>query len=87
VTAELADRLAIRELVERWALYRDARDWERFAALWHAPGRMNATWFQGTAEEFIAASREASTRASGSSTSSAATTPRSPATAPSRRRR
>jgi hypothetical protein len=58
VTGELVDRLAIRELVERWALYRDARDWERFAALWHAPGRMNATWFQGTAEEFIAASRD-----------------------------
>jgi hypothetical protein len=26
-----ADRFAIRELVENWALWRDAGDWERFA--------------------------------------------------------
>jgi hypothetical protein len=52
------DRAAIRQLVENWAVYRDARDWERFATVWHQPGRMNATWFQGTAAEFIAASRD-----------------------------
>jgi len=50
--------LAIRELVENWVVYRDAGDWERFARVWHEPGRMNATWFQGTAAEFIAVSRE-----------------------------
>src|SRR4051812_48746233 len=52
-----ADQLDIRELVENWVVYRDAGDWERFATVWHAPGKMNATWFQGTAAEFIAASR------------------------------
>jgi len=52
------DRLAIRELVESWALWRDALDWERFRTVWHLPGRMMATWFQGTAEEFIEVSRE-----------------------------
>jgi hypothetical protein len=57
VDDERADRLAIRELVENWAVYRDAGDWDRFATVWHRPGRMNATWFQGTADEFIAASR------------------------------
>lgn len=51
------DRLAIRELIENWAVWRDAGDWERFRALWHDDGRMMATWFQGTAEEFIAVSR------------------------------
>ena len=56
MTPELVDRLTIRELVENWALYRDARDWDRFRTVWHPPGRMNATWTQGTVEEFIAAS-------------------------------
>ena len=51
-------RLAIRDLVENWAVWRDARDWERFRTVWHQPGRMNATWFQGTADEFIRVSRE-----------------------------
>jgi hypothetical protein len=52
------DRLAIRQLVEDWAVYRDARDWKRFAAVWHEPGRMNATWFRGTAAEFARVSQE-----------------------------
>lgn len=52
-----ADRLAIRELVENWALWRDAGDWERFRTVWHDDGRMMATWFQGSAEEFISVSR------------------------------
>jgi hypothetical protein len=57
VEQETADRLAIRDLVENWAVWRDARDWERFRTVWHQPGRMNATWFQGTADEFIAVSQ------------------------------
>lgn len=47
------DRHAIREVVENWALYRDAGDWERFATVWHEDGYMMATWFQGPASEFI----------------------------------
>jgi SnoaL-like protein len=50
---ETADRLAIRDLVENWAVWRDAGDWERFRTVWHDDGRMMATWFQGTAGEFI----------------------------------
>jgi SnoaL-like domain len=53
------DKLAIRELVENWALWRDAGDWERFRAVWHDDGRMMATWFQGSRDEFIRVSREA----------------------------
>ena len=56
--SEAADRQAIRDLVENWALWRDAGDWERFRTLWHPGGRMMATWFQGTADEFIAVSQE-----------------------------
>jgi hypothetical protein len=52
------ERQAIRELVENWVLWRDAGDWERFRTVWHADGRMMATWFQGTAEQFISVSRE-----------------------------
>ena len=52
------DTLAIRELVENWAIYRDAGDWERFRTVWHEDGWMMATWFQGSRDEFIAVSRE-----------------------------
>jgi hypothetical protein len=52
------DRRQIRELVENWALWRDAGDWERFATVWHSDGFMMATWFQGPAADFIRVSRE-----------------------------
>jgi hypothetical protein len=51
---EISDRRIIRELVENWAVWRDARLWDRFRTVWHADGRMMATWFQGSFEEFIA---------------------------------
>ena len=47
------DKVAIRELVENWVVWRDARLWDRFRTVWHAEGRMMATWFQGGFEEFI----------------------------------
>ncbi len=53
----LNDRVAIRELVESWAVWRDAGDWERFRTVWFDDGRMMATWTQGTADEFIAMSQ------------------------------
>ena len=55
--SEMLERLAIREVVENWVVWRDAGDWERFRTVWHADGRMMATWFQGPAEEFIEVSR------------------------------
>lgn len=54
----LADRLAIREVVETWAVARDSGDWDTFRGTWHDDGYMMATWFQGPADEFIAASRD-----------------------------
>jgi hypothetical protein len=53
-----ADKLAIRELVENWVLWRDARNWKQFRTVWHKDGAMWATWFQGTFEEFIAVSQD-----------------------------
>ena len=52
------DRSAVAALVNNWAVWRDAGDWERFRSVWHDDGRMMATWFQGSADAFIAASRE-----------------------------
>ncbi len=58
MTEDLLDRLALRDLVENWAIWRDALDWKRFRTVWHDDGRMQATWFQGTADEFIKVSQE-----------------------------
>ena len=55
---ELLDRLTIRELIENWAVWRDAGDWARFASVWHDDGVMMATWFQGPASEFIRVTQE-----------------------------
>src|ERR1700722_17133792 len=55
---QLMEALAIRTVVDNWVLWRDAGDWERFRTVWHEDGRMMATWVQGSAEEFIKASRE-----------------------------
>jgi SnoaL-like domain len=52
------DRDEIRRLVESWAVWRDALDWDRFRTVWHEDGRMMATWWQGPYEEFIRVSRE-----------------------------
>jgi len=55
---DTADRLAIRDLIENWVLWRDARMWDRFRTVWHKDGQMWATWFQGSYEDFIRVSQE-----------------------------
>ena len=62
VDAELADRLAIRDVVETWANARDSRDWDAFRACWHEDGYMMATWFQGPKEDFIRVSQAGAAR-------------------------
>ena len=52
------DKAAIIEVVQNWALWRDAGDWERFRTVWHDDAWMTATWFQGPAAKFIEVSRE-----------------------------
>jgi hypothetical protein len=51
--SDLLDRLAIRELIENWAMWRDIGRWDDFRALWHDDGVMMATWFQGGVDEFV----------------------------------
>ncbi len=55
---DMTEKLASRELIENWVLWRDAGDWERFRSVWHDDGYMMATWFQGPAADFIRVSRE-----------------------------
>lgn len=54
---EALDRLAIRDLVENWVLWRDAGEWEKFRTVWHDDGVMMATWQQSPAAEFIESAR------------------------------
>ena len=54
----LADRLAIRDVVESWAIARDSADWDRFREQWHDDGYMMATWFQGPKADFIRVSAD-----------------------------
>src|SRR5262249_17103507 len=35
ISNDQAERLTIRELIENWAVWRDAGDWERFRTVWH----------------------------------------------------
>ncbi len=58
MATEIEDKRQIRELVENWAVWRDALMWQRFRTVWHDDGRMMATWFQGTADQFIKVSQE-----------------------------
>jgi hypothetical protein len=48
----------IRQAVEDWAVWRDAGAWDRFKTVWHTDGFMSATWFRGSAAEFIEVSRK-----------------------------
>jgi hypothetical protein len=52
----ILDRLAIREVVENWSIYRDNREWERFLTVWHDDGVMMTTWGgKATPQQFVEA--------------------------------
>ena len=54
----LEDKLAIRELVDKWVIASDSGLWNLFDEVWHPDGIMAATWFQASATEFAAARRK-----------------------------
>jgi hypothetical protein len=54
----MTEKLAIREVLENWVVWRDSGDWERFRTVWGEDGWMMATWFQGSAADFIKVSIE-----------------------------
>jgi len=47
------DIMQIRDLIERWAVYRDSFLWDKFRTIWHDDGVMAATWTIGHFEDFI----------------------------------
>jgi hypothetical protein len=51
------DEDEIRGVIETWVIARDSGLWDRLRGTWHPGGRMNATWFQGDAIDFVDASR------------------------------
>ena len=51
------DRADIAALINDWIVYRDSGDFDRLRNVWAPDGRMNATWFSGSADEFVANSR------------------------------
>ncbi len=53
IASELTDRLAIRDLIDNWAMWSDTGRWDDFRTLWHPSGVMMSTWFQGGFDEFI----------------------------------
>ena len=57
--AQLLDRAAITDLVQRWGLARDVGRWEELRAMFTADGIMHTTWFVGSADEFVRRSMEA----------------------------
>jgi len=60
---DLLDRLAIRELVESWIVYRDAQDWEKFLSVWHEDGIAMTTWGgRATPQEFADAATKGYSR-------------------------
>ncbi|GGP25498.1 nuclear transport factor 2 family protein [Silvimonas amylolytica] len=54
-TARLADRQAIADLMTGW-MFRDLGQWDKLRGLFHADGRIEITWFDGLASDFVDAS-------------------------------
>ena len=50
---KMDDIAQIRDLIERWVVYRDALLWDKFRTIWHKEGIMKATWTEGPYEDFI----------------------------------
>ena len=52
----MLERLAIREVVENWAMWRDTGQFDKLRTTFHPEGVFRATWFNGLFSEFIIAS-------------------------------
>jgi hypothetical protein len=57
-TNDMLERLTLREMIDNWALWRDASEWGKFRTLWHDDGRMVATWTEGSVDQFIEMSKQ-----------------------------
>ncbi|MSQ50883.1 MAG: nuclear transport factor 2 family protein [Betaproteobacteria bacterium] len=51
------DKQEICEVVQQWALWRDSGNWEPLRTSYTTEGRMTTMWFDGPADDFVAACR------------------------------
>ena len=58
--SQVSDIQAIEQVVRRWGLYRDTRQWEGLRSCYAPNATVKTTWLVGSAEEFITASMKAS---------------------------
>lgn len=54
---ETQHKQEITDVVQNWAIWRDAGFWKKFLTVWHDDGWMSATWFQGPGHKFVDISR------------------------------
>ena len=52
MTATLQDRQDIADLMTGW-IHRDLGEWDRLRALFHSDARIEVSWFEGSASEFV----------------------------------
>src|SRR5581483_11582972 len=50
---ESADKLAIAELIQAWALYRDQGKWKELRGTFSPDGHISVSWFRGPFEQFV----------------------------------
>jgi hypothetical protein len=62
---ELVDKLLVAELAQAERRARDDRDWQLMLDCYHADSRIFLSWIDGTAAEFVAASRRMADRPGG----------------------
>ncbi len=56
-SSDMEDKIAIRELIDRWIITSDSGLWDEFLDTWHDDGFMAATWFQASGQDFTAKRR------------------------------
>ena len=54
----LMEKLAIRDVIDNWAMWRDAGEFERLRSTFHPGAKFKATWIDGTFEQFVERSSE-----------------------------
>ena len=55
----LQDEFMIRSLIDNWAIWRDAGEWDRLRTTFHPDGMMQTTWFYGPGADFVKGSQAA----------------------------
>ena len=58
MTQDQSKKLAIKEVIENWVIWRDAGLWDRFPECWHEEGMMIATWFQDHWTKFVETNKQ-----------------------------